>query len=158
MSPGVRCSDDVCVPDDRSEVRELLANIKRDHATLVALLDRVSDEWVCEDLVYRFWHQSWKVFFIQDETLNMVNALRSVAPKGCSLNPWFERIIEAGTGVVVEREHNQRWLEVARPMLEAFWHARFMVGMATRYGQELEEPPTLLPSGWAALLYLYGLR
>jgi hypothetical protein len=43
-------------------------------------------------------------------------------------------------------------------MLEAFWHARFFVEMAVKYGRELEEPPSTLPSGWAALLYLYDLR
>lgn len=53
---------------------------------------------------------------------------------------------------------NRKWLEVTRPMVEAFFHARFMVEMAVRYGRELEEPPTLLPSGWAALLYLYKIR
>lgn len=55
-------------------------------------------------------------------------------------------------------EHNRRWLEVTRPMLEAFWHTRFFVEMAVKYGQELDEPPSVLPSGWAALLYLYELR
>ena len=30
--------------------------------------------------------------------------------------------------------------------------------VALKYGQELDEPPSLLPSGWAALLYLYELR
>jgi hypothetical protein len=74
------------------------------------------------------------------------------------MNDWFEKIIEAGTGHTFEPEHNSRWLEVTRPMLEAFWHARFFVEMAVKYGRELEEPPSTLPSGWAALLYLYDLR
>ena len=43
-------------------------------------------------------------------------------------------------------------------MLEAFWHAEYMLRMAIRYGKELDEAPSLLPSGWAALLYLYGIR
>jgi hypothetical protein len=43
-------------------------------------------------------------------------------------------------------------------MLEAFFHARYFLEMAVKYGRELELPPTLLPSGWAALLYLYNLR
>ena len=42
-------------------------------------------------------------------------------------------------------------------MLEAFVHAKFMVGMAVRYA-ELPLPPATMPSGWAALLYLYDLR
>ncbi len=54
--------------------------------------------------------------------------------------------------------HNARWLEVTRPMLEAFFHAKYFLAMACRYGRELDEPPQVLPSGWASLLYLYGLR
>jgi hypothetical protein len=33
-----------------------------------------------------------------------------------------------------------------------------MLEMAVKYGKELERPPNFLPSGWAALLYLYDLR
>ena len=56
-----------------------------------------------------------------------------------------------------EIEDNARWTEVTRPMLEAFFHARFFLEMAVRYAN-LEKPPQLLPSGYAALLCLYGLR
>jgi hypothetical protein len=30
--------------------------------------------------------------------------------------------------------------------------------MAVKYGWESEYPPRVMPSGWAALLYLYNLR
>ncbi len=62
-----------------------------------------------------------------------------------------------GTGQVFEMEHNRNWLEHTRPLLEAFFHAHYFLKMAVFYA-ELEEPPQLLPSGWAALLYLYDLR
>jgi hypothetical protein len=147
------------VTDDRPAARQLLANLQRDHATLVETLDHVSGHWGYEDLIYRFWHQSFKVYpLVQGATLAMAEALRAVSPNGQPMNDWFEKIIEAGTGHTFEPEHNSRWLEVTRPMLEAFWHARFFVEMAVKYGRELEEPPSTLPSGWAALLYLYDLR
>jgi tRNA(fMet)-specific endonuclease VapC len=41
--------------------------------------------------------------------------------------------------------------------LEAFFHARFFLEMAVRYA-DLAAPPQPLPSGYAALLYLFGLR
>lgn len=47
--------------------------------------------------------------------------------------------------------------EVTRPILEAFFHARFFLEMAVRYA-DLQAPPQPLPSGYAALLYLFGLR
>jgi hypothetical protein len=43
------------------------------------------------------------------------------------------------------------------PMLETFAHAKFMVEMAVRYA-DLPDTPATIPSGWAALLYLYDLR
>lgn len=39
-----------------------------------------------------------------------------------------------------------------------FFHARFFLEMVCRYGRELDEPPAMLPSGWAAVLYLYRMR
>jgi len=30
--------------------------------------------------------------------------------------------------------------------------------MAVKYGEELDEPPSALPSGWAAVLYLFNMR
>jgi hypothetical protein len=42
-------------------------------------------------------------------------------------------------------------------MLEAFAHAKFMIEMAVRYAGLLG-PPQPMPSGYAALLYLYDLR
>ena len=42
--------------------------------------------------------------------------------------------------------------------LEAFFHANYFLDMAIKYGEELDEPPSPLPSGWAAVLYLYNIR
>jgi hypothetical protein len=47
--------------------------------------------------------------------------------------------------------------EVNRPILEAFFHARYFLEMAVRYA-DLSAPPQTLPSGYAALLSLFGLR
>lgn len=46
--------------DQRGPDAQLLRNIKRDLASLTALADEVTDGWAEEDLVYRFWHQSFK--------------------------------------------------------------------------------------------------
>ena len=52
----------------------------------------------------------------------------------------------------------KRWPHEMGPILEAFFHARTMLELVVRYGRELEEPPQMLPSGWAAVLYLFKLR
>ena len=77
---------------------------------------------------------------------------------GLLFHPWFLQIVKDGTDKTFELEHNRRWLEVTRPILEAFFHARYFLEMAVRYGRDLGYPPRFLPSGWAALLNLYDLR
>ena len=67
----------------------------------------------------------------------------------------FEDILKEGIGK--EFDHAQDWSPHTRPILEAFSHAKFMVEMAVRYA-DLPQPPQPMPSGWAALLYLYDLR
>ena len=74
------------------------------------------------------------------------------------MNAWFERIVADGTGKKWERDHNERWLGETRPIIEALFHAKYMLDMACKYARELDEPPKFMPSGWAALLYLYNLR
>lgn len=146
------------VDDQHRSDAQLLANIKRDLASLTTLADRTKGHWAEEDLVYRFWHRSFKVYGIQDLTLRIVGALEALAPEPCDLDERFRQIIDEGTGKTFEYEHNQRWLAETRPILEAFWHADYMLRMAVRYGHELDEAPDFLPSGWAALLCLYGIR
>ncbi len=134
----------------------LLQSLRRDRGDLEILLSRCSDHWVYEDSVYRFYHQSFKVYGLQGTTQAIVQRLQALAPDR-PLNPWFLEIVAAGTGKAFKTEDNARWTEVTRPILEAFFHARFFLEMAVRYS-DLQEPPQMLPSGYAALLYLFGLR
>ena len=106
--------------------------------------------------MYRFYHQSFKVYWLQQQTDAIVRELSALVP-GQPLNPWFGEIVARGTGKRFSSEHNANWTEMSRPILEAFFHARFFLEMAVRYAH-LESPPSPLPSGYAALLYLYGLR
>lgn len=144
--------------DTRREVRELFANITKELPALDRLLAQANEHWTYEDGVYRFYHQSLKVFGqLQPCTTAIVEKLSSLLP-GRPLNSWFARIVADGTGRTFEWKDNERWLEATRPIVEAFFHARFFLEMICRYGHALEYPPTLLPSGWAAVLYLYDLR
>jgi hypothetical protein len=144
-------------PDDRDELRELFENIQQQLAELESLREQCSGHWGYEDPVYRFYHQSFKVYSVQEATVRIVEKLKALAP-GRPLNSWFTSIVEQGTGRSFATEHNKRWTDVTRPILEAFFHARFFLEMAVKYGKELKYPPRLMPSGWAALLHLYDLR
>jgi hypothetical protein len=69
------------------------------------------------------------------------------------------QIYQAGaSGKRFDWEHNNEWAQHTRPFLEAFFHAKFFLEMAVKYGKELKEAPETLPSGWAALLYFYNIR
>jgi len=143
--------------EKQAEEAKLLAEIARRLPQLEELLQDVNSHWGYEDHIYRFYHQSFKVFGLQGMTENMVEALRSLAPH-LPLNPWFTHIVSEGTGKEFAQEMNQRWTETTRPIVEAFFHARYFLEMACRYGKELTAPPQPMPSGWAAILELYGLR
>ena len=83
----------------------LLQNIKARLPELEALL-RQQDSGRWEDLFYRFYHQSWKVYGIQRSTLAIVAALRALLPE-VPLNPNFERILAEGTGKMFTPEANR---------------------------------------------------
>jgi hypothetical protein len=51
-----------------------------------------------------------------------------------------------------------RLQDLTTEIVEAFFHARFFLQMAVRYGHDLGYAPSSMPSGWALLLHLYGLR
>jgi hypothetical protein len=147
--------------DERPEVRQLLKNIKAALPQLTKLFHESGDHWAYEDHVYRFYHRSFKVFHRQDATLKIVEALKSLAPRNATstgLNPFFLDIVKDGTGRTFKISDNSRWPKATRPILEAFFHARYFLEMIVKYGKELKVPPAMLPSGWAAVLYLYNLR
>ena len=146
---------DAC--DLRPEVQELLATLKASAAALRQLRRACDDHWSYEDPVYRFYHQSFKVYALQETTTRIVEALEGLRP-GHPLHPWFTQIVRAGTGRTFAPDDNARWPEATRPVVEAFFHARYFLDMAVRYANRFESAPRMLPSGWAALLELYGLR
>jgi len=148
--------DERQAPASRDEERKLLANLKRRRNRTEELLARCSEHWGYEDPVYRFYHQSFKVYALQTETEEIVRELSSLLPER-PLNGWFQEIVARGTGRVFSPEDNANWTDVTRPILEAFFHARFFLDMAARYA-DIESPPQTLPSGYAALLYLFDLR
>jgi hypothetical protein len=163
--------------DERPEVLELWAALRKALPDLEKLLKEMSGHWTYEDGIYRLYHQSFKVFRLQERTLAIVEALKKLAPPPGKefrfrfyfekdkrpaeppvLHPWFMQIVQDGTGKEFDMKDNQNWLPVTRPIVEAFLHAKYFLEMAVQYAKELQAPPNCLPSGWASVLYLYGLR
>jgi len=123
----------------------LLKNLRAEKQSLENLLASCNDHWGYEDPIYRFYHQSFKVFFLQESTKSIVSALRALLPEQ-PINEWFEKIVNDGLGQSFTDQTNENWLAEVRPVLEAFFHAKYFLEMAVRYAGEFEEPPTTLPS------------
>lgn len=134
----------------------LLQRLKELKPALQAMLTELGSHWTYEDGFYRFFHGSFKVYAIQESTTAAVELLKKLMPER-KLNLQFEEIIRDGTGKEFDSSVNDNWNRETRPMLEAFAHAKFMVEMAVRYA-DLPAPPQPMPSGYAALLYLFDLR
>ena len=120
---------------------------------------RVPFQVMYEDGIYRFYHHSFKVCQLQDSTTRVVDIFKDIAKvTDNQLCEWFEQIVTAGTGLVWESNHNLNWTLHTRPIVEAFLHTKYFLEMMSKYGRELEAAPTMLPTGWAAILELYNQR
>ena len=134
----------------------ILVTVKARLPQLEGLLEAMNRGY--EDGLYRFYHQSLKVYSLQGHTTRAAGLIRAIAGEtGRRTDPWFEAIVTEGTGIKVDTAHNAEWPRHTRPQVEAFLHARYFVEMMVKYGRELDAAPTLLPSGWAAVLSLFGL-
>jgi hypothetical protein len=113
-----------------------------------------------EDLVYRFYHQSSKVYQVQDAIKQALEIFQSIAGDDYKLNDWYLSIVEEGTGHQFDWSHNKQWLKKTRPQVEAFFHTKYFIDMLCKYGNDLngKKAPNTLPSGWASILYLFGVR
>ena len=150
--------------DIREQIREryakhdvLLQNIKAHLPELEKLLECVDSIWF-EDRFYRFYHYSFKVYWIQERTMEILGWFSRLSPPGCSLNPMYMEIVLAGTGKTWKRKHNNAWTKHTRPIVEAMFHSMYLLRMTVKFGKELQKAPDVLPTGWAAVLYLYDLR
>lgn len=171
-----RLTEEESQPDDgltgQERMDALLARIKAKLPELENWL-QVANGWPGEDGIYRFYHQSFKVFAGTTKTLSTTglidrslqhltrlgfDLLEAVAG-GRKLHPWFLQIYQHGQVFKFNiGRSNAHWLEETRPILESFWHVRYFVEQMIKYGKKLEEAPDTLPSGWAAVLYLYCVR
>jgi len=139
----------------------LLQNIKSNLPLLESLLKEVESHWGYEDLVYRYYDQSFRVYHAQERSKEIYKALEMISPHTPKriCDEKFNNLIKKGaSGIKWVPEHNQRWEEVCEPMVNAFLHAKYFLEMAVKYGKKYDEAPNVMDSGWAALLELYNIR
>ena len=135
----------------------LLRAIQQRLPALEELLDDIDGHM--EGAVYRYYHGSFKIYGYQEYTERALVIITEIAGElNRALSEDFVPIAEAGTGKTFGAESNEQWSVYTRPIVEALFHARYFVAMMVKYGRKLEEAPTSLPQGWAALLELFGPR
>ncbi len=137
-------------------ILQLLPSIKEHMPEIDALLDELKQSE--EDCVYRFYHSSFKVFFLQTLIKSAIELFKKIAPENIPLNEEFESIVKPALSEKFEFGKAQSKNFDTRFILEAFWHCKYFLEQLSVYGKELEECPTFMPSGWASVLYLYNLR
>src|SRR5437867_2414260 len=102
--------------EKREAESELLRSIAAQKESLQELLERCSDHWGYEDPIYRFYHQSLKVYYVQETTRAIVAKLQELAPS-LALNKWFLEIVREGTGKEFRLEDNENWTAITRPIV-----------------------------------------
>lgn len=138
---------------------ELLTSIKAHLDELEKLLKWVNSDCFYEDYVYRFYHQSFKVYQLQDLTRQIADLLLKIAPEGNGFCRSFQELLQVGAGEKsFEMDHDGEWTARTRPFVEAFFHARYFLEMAVKYGKSLDDVPKFMPSGLAALFCLFDIR
>jgi hypothetical protein len=141
-----------------ARLNDLLLRIKARLPQLKELRAQIEDKSGEEDRVYRFYHQSYKVFYVQELILAGFRLIEEIGDEIDPPHPWYSQIVQEGTGLEFEASMNDDWLKATRPILEAFWHTKYFVQMMIKYAKELDTAPQQMPSGWAAILWLFELR
>lgn len=94
-----------------------------------------------------------------DLTRQALDFFTRIAPESTTLNDWYSSI--AAEAVSKEFDWNKTnpiWLAETLPVLQGFWHSKYFLEQMLAAADELETAPEVLPSGWAAVRYLYNLR
>lgn len=107
---------------------ELLNNIRTRMPELKRLLNVRHSYCHYVDQMFHFYHRSWRVYYLQDETRQIVEVLGSLGPKGTKFCQEFEVIIQQGINVKkldfeqviqqvldgrdAERAYNKQWTSI----------------------------------------------
>lgn len=145
--------------DQKERIRKsnrLLTSLKKHRPELLAVQKEIMNHWSYEDMIYRYYHGSNKTYWIQTHTLKLKALFEAIFPN-TTFHKSFAAIIAKGTGHTFQLSHNDAWDKHTLPMLQAFFHCKYMLEMMLKYSKELDYAPKMLPSGWAALLCLYNI-
>ncbi len=147
--------------EDRDKKEKIIFdNLVAKLPELIELKKELDSNYLFEDMFYRFYYQSFKVYGLQGVTTNIVKLLREISVTNTDrLNEFFEEIIAAGTGIKFDMDHNQEWTKHTRPIVEAYFHAARWIDVLIDVAQKPFPPKgEAISSGFAAFLCLYNAR
>jgi hypothetical protein len=78
-----------------------------------------------EDGLYRFYHGSYKVFYLQDPVKEAFALIKEIGGESDPPHYEYTRIVEAGTAHDFSESTNANWDAETKPILEAFWHTKY---------------------------------
>lgn len=135
----------------------LLAAINENKDILLSLRGKSDSAFGgLEDIVYRFYHQSFKAYRAQEWTEETVDCFRKLLP--VEFNSYFKEIVKQGTSKPFKLEYNRKWVEETKPIIDAYLHVRHMLDLMIKYGIEGTEDLRKGDPGWYTVLYLYQIR
>jgi hypothetical protein len=111
-----------------------------------------------EDGVYRFYHGSNKVFFLQDPVKEAFTLIKEIGGESDPPNYECARNRRGRNRHQFSETTSENWEAETKPILDAFRHTKYFINMMVKYAKELERDEMPLEPGMAALLYLFELR
>lgn len=113
-----------------------------------------------EDGFYRFYHESFKVYYLQELTEQIVRFLCYMGEcEPDDLSPMFQEIVREGTNKEFTSDANNDWLGETRSIVEAYAHASHVFNMLVKHGTGKKEAPSgFIEQGWGTVLHIYQIR
>ncbi|MEI7719483.1 MAG: hypothetical protein WCI72_06440, partial [archaeon] len=140
---------------------KLLVNIQTNLEKIDSCLNSFNSQMGYEEVLYRFFCQSLKVFSANGFTSSGFELLKSLDPKDKkSLDESYSTIVKDALSRKFSLEMNNNWVSSTQPVVDAFLQTKYFLEMASKYGHKFEKDkaPVVLPYGWAALGSLYKFR
>jgi hypothetical protein len=89
-----------------------------------------------EDGVYRFYHGSNQVFFLQEPVREAFTLIKEIGREDDPPNFEYARIVETGTAHKFGATTNENWDVETKPILEAFWRTKYFLNMMVKYARD----------------------
>ena len=164
MSQPIRYGE---IREKREQMIQKLFKSIKDNKDIIHKLYESNCGYVYEDMIYRFYHYSFKVFYLQAEINEIVEFLGKLNPieNLIDINPVL-KLNKVFLGIVdcarkegeFKLEYNNDFPSHARPIVEAYCHCKYFVDMLESIATKDESPDGMISSAFAAVLELYNLR